>query len=168
MQNCTKSHQQPHTDNFKGIFCCSFLLGNDFKHWFKKLLNFLEKFRDNKNVIFFPVLDSREASSDLSFYHKTQGSGYIRSQSWGNCFSWALPVVIVKKKREREKKIWRHLQEICKQELVFRMFWEDPVSIKTGQGDSESVLCFPLADLKLPRQNMRMIMFLRGFTNYGS
>lgn len=32
------------------------------------------------------------------------------------------------------------------------------MSIKTGQGNSESVLFSPLADLKLPRPNMRAIV----------
>lgn len=31
-------------------------------------------------------------------------------------------------------------------------------SIKTGQGDSESILWCPLAELKLPRPNMRVII----------
>lgn len=32
------------------------------------------------------------------------------------------------------------------------------MSIKTGQGDSESILFSPLADIKLPRPNMRVII----------
>lgn len=35
------------------------------------------------------------------------------------------------------------------------MFWENPVSIKIGQEDSESILSLSLVDLQLPRLKIK-------------